>query len=111
MLVRDEDEDIEWWHFVVLYLAVMLAGVGIGLGAEALLGADWVRVLGLYFGVVFLLASVNRPSLLFRVVRNTGWFAVLPSGVLRVLLCTLGLLLLIGAVTGALECGTGPYCR
>jgi hypothetical protein len=84
---EEDGEPLPFGTFLKLYISILASVVLISALAERLFGVDALRVGGALFGVMFLLAAGGRPRLLYKVVRSTGWFALIdPDWLMRVVL-------------------------
>ena len=81
-------------YFLLLVILVALAAL-----FQRWLGIDYYRTVVVVGGLVFWLASAGRPARLYRVVRNTGWFALIRDElVMRWLLVSIGALAIIAGL-------------
>jgi hypothetical protein len=66
----------EWLRW---YVGTILLGVVLAFGANFLFGLHPMRGIVGYCALLFLTAAMDRPPALFRMVRNTRWFAHIRS--------------------------------
>ena len=85
--------------FLAVYVGTMVLGASLSVLLERVLGLDLGRSLLGYATVVFALAALRRPEILFQVLRSTGWFVLIPSDkFMRVLLGIVALFAASGAM-------------
>ena len=90
----DEREEISLWNYLVGYVTVIGAMVGLAVLGDRLLGIHGVRTICLTCGWLFCFAAIGKPRALYLVVRNTGWFHHIASPVvMRTVLALLALML------------------
>jgi len=86
---------------ISVYAASIILGLAAALVGELYFGLSGHRVILFYIGVLFLLASIKRPGLLFETIRRAGRFSRIKNNkthqiimaVVGVLLCILSLVL------------------
>ncbi|MBK6423801.1 MAG: hypothetical protein IPJ95_07660 [Gemmatimonadetes bacterium] len=94
------ETEVDFWTFLLLYVLLVSVGVALALAGSRCLYLDGTSIVVAYCGAVFLFAAIERPRVLFVVVRSIGWFALLPRPLIKALLMISGVLLLFGALTG-----------
>lgn len=91
----ESTRDLPVGAFFATYGGSLLVGVALGLYLERRLGLP--EGTGFFFpgGLLFLAAASRRPWWLYETIRRAGWFAAISDDrIMRVLLLTLGVLLL-----------------
>ena len=66
--------DLTWRQYLPAYLALLIGAVAGAIWGEARFGVDAERVVLAEGALLFALAALGRPRLLYLVVRNTAWF-------------------------------------
>ena len=81
---------------ISVYIASIILGIAAALVADLYFGLSGHRVIHFYIGVLFLLASIKRPGLLFETIRRTGRFSRIKNDkTLQIIMAVVGVLLCI----------------
>ena len=74
-----------------VYFGSVIFGVALAFVVERAYGIPRERIIYGYCGALFLAAAAGRPPILYRVLRNTGWFAMIrDTRVMRLVLTVIG---------------------
>lgn len=87
------------WKVVVGYLCLLAAMVGLA-GILVLVGIDEMRATVWAASAVCFAAALQKPRIVYHVIRNTSWFVLIPGPLLRGYLGGLGLLCVAAALLG-----------
>jgi hypothetical protein len=74
---------LSWGQFLRGYFSLILGLIALAILLERWAGIDAYRTAVVAGGILFCLAALRRPTRLYLVVRNTGWFALVrhePAG-------------------------------
>lgn len=87
--------DMNWRTFILGYVSFLVIAVTVAIWGGNHFHVDAQRIITFEGALLFLIAAVGRPNVVYRVVRNTGWFAAIESdttmrGVLVALAVLLG---------------------
>ena len=92
----ESEVSLRYGHFLLGYV-LLLGGVGaLSFAVEAATGIQSVCVGVVLIGVLFLLAPIRETGLLFKILRNIGWLALIQEpSLIRLALVALGIFTLI----------------
>jgi hypothetical protein len=103
--VQDDDDILDRLSFLKLagiYLGSLALAMVFAFGGSALTGLHPFRLLCIYLALVFLLGAAGRPWWWSATLRSTGWFHIVPNGVLT------WILVAVAALCGWLALGPLP---
>jgi hypothetical protein len=90
--------DMNWRTFTIGYVSFLVVGVTLALWGERRFHVRGERIILAEGAIMFTVAAIGRPHVVYRVVRNTGWFAAIQSDVvMRWILGVLAVFLAAGA--------------
>ena len=96
----DRDDELSYPAFLGLYLGTLGAVCGTAWAAYHFLGWPIMRVLMALLAIQFGAGAIQRPRWMWRMLRNTGWFALLPGPLLQVLFVLITVFCIAMAIWG-----------